>query len=161
MFEYFSNRFGTPGRLIRLNYAIDLRYGVLLDVAGKVWRGEPIDLGMGHVNVIWQGDANAMVLSALLHCTTPTSPLNVSGPETISIRWLAGAFGRAFRQEAALHRRRGGADRVADQSGPGVRAVRLSKVPLERMVDWVADWVASGGPSLGKDHAFDVRDGPY
>src|SRR5882757_788520 len=102
MFQYFSRTRGTPGRTIRLNYAIDMRYGVLHDVAARVKSGDAIDLSTGHVNVIWQGDANAMVLRALRHCTTPSSPINISGPETVSIRWLAEAFGHRLGKAPAL-----------------------------------------------------------
>src|SRR6478672_13293136 len=102
LFHYFSRTRGTPGRIIRLNYAIDMRYGVLHDIASRVASGATINLAAGHVNVIWQGDANAMVLRALGHCTVPTSPLNVSGPETISTRWLATEFGQRLGKPPVL-----------------------------------------------------------
>jgi nucleoside-diphosphate-sugar epimerase len=86
MFRYWSEKRGTPGRIFRLNYAIDMRYGVVHDVCRRVRDGVEIDLRMGHVNVIWQGDANSIALRCLAHTTTPTTPINVSGPETVSVR---------------------------------------------------------------------------
>ena len=160
MFEYFSARYGTPGRIVRLNYAIDMRYGVLFDIASKVQCGEPVDVTMGHVNVIWQGDANAQVLRCLRHCTTPSTPLNCTGPQTLSVRSLATQLAARLGVEATIAGREAETALLNDAS----QATRLfgpPAVPLETMLDWVADWVANDRPSLGKPTKFEVRDGAF
>src|SRR5262245_39125131 len=144
MFKHFSERLGTPGRLLRLNYAIDMRYGVLHDIATKVRNGVPLDLSMGHVNIIWQGDANTAALRCLAHATTPTTPLNVTGPETISVRWLAQEFGRRFGRGAVV----AGTEAEAGWVSNAARMVAELGPPglsLATMIDWTDDWLLQGG----------------
>ena len=159
MFQHFSRRHGTPGRIIRLNYAIDMRYGVLFDIATRVHTGVPLNLTMGHVNVIWQGDANEFVLRALNHCTVPSSPLNVSGPP-ISVRWLADQFGQRFGKKPVFMGTEA-PDAWLVNVSESIRLLGQPRVPPARMIDWTADWVARGMPSLGKDTHFDTRDGDF
>jgi nucleoside-diphosphate-sugar epimerase len=159
MFQHFSRKLGTPGRLIRLNYAIDMRYGVLFDIATKVHSGAPLDLTMGHVNVIWQGDANEFVLRALNQCTQPTSPLNVSGPVT-SVRSIAEQFGQRFSKRPVFAGKEA-PDAWLVNVSESARLMGQPRVSMARMIDWTADWVARDMPSLGKDTHFDTRDGAY
>jgi nucleoside-diphosphate-sugar epimerase len=160
MFEYGSRKYGTPGRLVRLSYAIDMRYGVLFDVASAVFGGAPLDLTMGHADVIWQGDANEQSLRLLAHCTTPTSPINVTGPEHTSIRWLAGEFGKRFGRKPVLTGQEAPTAWLED-TRESQRLFGKPRVPLGQMIDWVADWIERGQPSLGKPTHFSTRDGKY
>ena len=160
MFEYYSQLHGTPGRLFRLSYAIDLRYGVLADVALKVWRGDAVDVTMGHVNVIWQGDANAQALRCLAAATVPTSPLNVSGPETTSIRWLAEEFGRRFGKPVQITGTEAPTAWLMN-TGEAERLFGYPQVPLAQQIGWVADWIAREQRLYGKPTKFESRDGKY
>jgi len=160
MFSYFSDQHRTPGRLFRLNYAIDMRYGVLHDVGRKVRDGETIDLSMGHVNVIWQGDANSVALRCLAHATTPTSPINVTGPKTIEVRALAVEFGKLlgktpkFSGTPAPTGWLNNAARMVKEFGP-------PSVPLWKMVEWTADWLGRDMATHNKPTHYEVRDGQY
>jgi nucleoside-diphosphate-sugar epimerase len=160
MFEYFSRKFATPGRLFRLNYAIDMRYGVLHDIATKVASGQPIDVSLGHVNFIWQGDASSQALRCLAHCDTPTSPINVSGHEILSVRDLAARFGALFDREPIIV----GIEQPTAWLTDTSRAVNLFGLPIVdtgRLIEWTADWVARAMPTLGKPTKYEVRDGRY
>jgi len=159
MFEHFSHEHGTPGRLLRLSYAIDMRYGVLHDIARKVLQREAIDLTMGHANIIWQGEANDWALRSLAHCETPTAPLNLSGPK-IGIRAVAQALGQRLGIEPVLRGVEAPTAWLVDCN----KAFALfgpPQVSLDRMLDWTADWVQRGGASLGKPTHYEARDGKY
>ena len=157
---YFSSQFGTPMAILRLNYAIDLRYGILLDIAEKVYAEEPISLEMGNVNVIWQGDANAVALRAFAHCQSPPLILNVTGPETLSVRYLASCFGRLFNKSPRFEGEEAETALLSNAS----RCHQLfgyPRVSLGQMIEWIAEWVRIGGTTLHKPTHFEVRDGKF
>jgi nucleoside-diphosphate-sugar epimerase len=160
MFQYHSQRYGTPVRLMRLNYAIDMRYGVLQDIARWVKTRQPVPLATGHANVVWQGDSSSQILRALLHCTTPASALNIGGPELASVRMLAQAFGERFGVEPLFE---GGEapDAWVNSTLAAQRLFGYPIVPLGRMIDWTADWVARDMPVHDKPTHFEVRDGGF
>ncbi|MGQ0601902.1 MAG: NAD-dependent epimerase/dehydratase family protein [Anaerolineales bacterium] len=159
MFEYASRKYSTAGRFVRLSYAIDMRYGVLFDIAHNVLAGQPQDLSMSQVNVIWQGEANEQSLRLLTHCTAPISGINITGPR-VSVRWLAEQFGQRFGRRPVFSGAEAGTAWVFDIS-LSQRLLGPTQIGIETMLDWVTHWVASGNPSLGKPTHFDTRDGRY
>jgi nucleoside-diphosphate-sugar epimerase len=160
IFEFYSRRFEIPSVLFRLNYAVEMRYGVLLDIARKVWVGEPIDLSMGHFNVIWQGDANAFALRALHLAEVPPRPLNVTGPETISVRAAAERLGELLDRRPILNGVEQ-AEALLSNAGQAFQLLGYPGVALDQVIEWVAHWVIDGGAVLGKPTKYAVRDGRF
>jgi len=160
IFEYFSRTGGIPTAVIRLNYAIEMRYGVLVDLAQKVHAGLPIDLAMGYANVIWQGDASAATLYALADAGVPPLFLNVTGPERLSVRDLAARFGRLMGKPVRFTGSEA-ADALLSNAAEAVRRYGPPAVGLDLMMQWIARWIAAGGPTLGKPTHFEVRDGKF
>ncbi len=158
--SYFSLQLGTPMAILRLNYAIDLRYGIVLDIAEKVYAEEVISLQMGNVNVIWQGDANAVVLRAFAHCQSPPLVLNVTGPETVSIRYLASCFGRLFNKLPRFEDEEA-STALLSNAAQCHQLFGYPRVSLGQMIEWVAEWVEIGGTTLRKPTHFEVRDGKF
>jgi nucleoside-diphosphate-sugar epimerase len=160
IFEYFSASYGIPVLIYRLNYAIDLRYGVLLDIGEKVARGEPIDLSMGFANVIWQGDANSYCLRAFALCETPARVLNVTGPDTISVRGVAEKLG-AMLGRAPVFTGSEAATALLSNASLANQLLGPPQVSVDRMIEMTAYWIKSDGETLGRPTKFERRDGTF
>ena len=160
IFQYFSLRNGTRILIFRLNYAVELRYGVLLDVAKKVAEGKPIDLKMGYVNLIWQSDVNDAAVRCLDLCESPPKLLNVTGSEVISVRWLAERFSEIFGRDPIFINVESDVALLSDSSEYR-RILGDPSVDLESMMRWVAHWISIGGRSLNKPTKFEVWNGRF
>ncbi len=160
IFERAAETSGARVVLLRLNYAAELRYGVLYDIACRVWNGEPVDVTTGFANVVWQGDVARYVLHSLRLAARPAEVLNVTGPETFSVRQVAHRFGERMGRAPVFSGEENGRGYLSNAA----RCHALfgyPSVPLERMIEWTADWVRHGGPGLGKPTHFETQDGKY
>jgi nucleoside-diphosphate-sugar epimerase len=160
VFELYAERSATRVAIVRLNYAIDLRYGVLVDLALRVHRGEPVPVDMGYVNVIWQGDANRIALECLPRASAPPFVVNVTGRDVLSVRSLAEWFGSRFARPVAF----AGSERpdaLLSNTARMQAAFAPAEVSLDHMREWIAGWIERGGPLLGKPTKFEARDGKF
>ena len=160
MFQYFSSINQTPLLIFRLNYANDTSYGVLLEIAKSVNEERAVDLSMGHVNVIWQGDANEMAIRALPHCETPSKILNITGPETVSVRWLAEEFGKLFEKKPVFINEEQ-TTALLSNAAESFRLFGYPKVPLKKMIALIAAWIKQGGKTINKPTHFQERKGQF
>jgi len=160
MFEYGSAKWGTQVVILRLNYAIDLRYGVLLDIGQAVYQGRPVDLRMPLVNVIWQGDANSWCLRSFAHCQSPPFVLNITGPETLAVRDIASDFGRHFGVEPKFASETG-SSALLNNAAQALQLFGEPSVKPAEMIEWTANWIKQGGATHGKPTHFQTRDGKF
>lgn len=160
MFEFGASEYGARVINLRLNYAVEPRYGVLADIGQKVFQGQPVDVTMPAVNVIWQGDANSYVLRSLALAASPSVTLNIAGPEILRVRDIANAFGQRFNLPVTIT----GEEAPTALLNDGSHAHELFGLPLidwHQAFDWTADWISTGGRMLGKPTHFEARDGKF
>ncbi len=160
IFTYFAKKYNFKAIFIRLNYACELRYGVLVDIATKIVKGEPIDVTMGFVNVIWQGDVHNIVLRAFKYVSNPPRILNVTGPELISVRWLARELGKMIGKDPIIVGKEA-EDALISNAAECFRLFGYPKVPLKLMMQWVAHWVKTGKPIYNLPTHFEIRSGEF
>lgn len=160
MLEHFSRTFNIPMAILRLNYACDLRYGVLVDLARKVWSGEPIDLAMGYVNTIWQGDANAMTLAAFRQLASPPWIVNLTGPELLSVRAVCERFSARWKKPVTFVGEESDFALLSD-STLCQQSLGTQRILADDLIDMVARWIESGGRGLNKPTHFESRDGKF
>jgi nucleoside-diphosphate-sugar epimerase len=160
LYDYFSRSAGTPVSIVRLNYACELRYGVLVDLARQIDRGEPVDVSMGAVNVIWQGDANAMTLASLGHASSPPFVINVAGPETLSVRRVCEHLGQLLGKEPKFTGNEAG-EALLSNGQLGHQMFGYPRVGIRQLCEWIAGWLQAGGELLDKPTKFQVRDGKF
>lgn len=160
VFQYFSSKNNTAVLIYRLNYANDVSYGVLLEIAKAVKEGRPVDLSMGNVNVIWQADANEIAIRCLRHCTAPAAVLNVTGPETLSVRWLAEEFGKIFGQNPLFINEEQSTALLSNASA-SFGLFGYPKTSLKQMMELLAAWINYGGKTLNKPTHFQEREGQF
>ncbi len=161
MFSYWSEIHGTPICLLRLNYAVDLRYGLLHDIGVRVYRSQPVDLTVSHFNVIWQADANGQALRCLEHCDNPPKILNVTGPETVSVRFVAETFAQLFGTEPRFTGDSDGSRMYLSNAAKAAALFGYPSVSLLKLLKWQAAWIQSGGRSLDKPTHYEVVDGRF
>lgn len=160
MFEYFSTAYQIPMALLRLNYSCELRYGVLVDLGEKVFNGDTIDLSMGHVNVIWQTDANAMALAAFGQASVPAAVLNIAGPELLEVRQVCEEFGRLF-GKSVRYAGQPAADALLNNGQLAHRLFGAPRRTSSEIIRAAANWLSRGGERLGKPTKFQSRDGQF
>ena len=160
IFEHFSRTLSIPVAMIRLNYAVEMRYGVPVDLALPIRDGRPVDLTVGSFNIIWQGDANAMALQAFDHVAVPARPINVTGPELLSVREVAETLGRLMGRTVRFRGEESSGALLSDAS-EAFRVFGTPRIPADRMIRWVADWIARGGTTISAPTHFEASDGRF
>lgn len=160
VFDYYAAEKGTKVVQIRLNYSLELRYGVLVDIATKVHNNQPVDVTTGFMNGIWQGDCCDQVLRSFDFAASPSSVLNITGPELVSVRWIATRFGQLFGREARITGQENGKAYLSNASKANALFGNPS-APIGKIIEWIADWVQRGGENIGKPTHFETQDGKY